>query len=194
MLRPDLTVLRRAPIIFVSHHMSWLEQKIRRYEHARWTTDDNRRVFPFEWGLEHIGGRADEPDPRGFLAPLGGGNDRAQRRVVRHHTCRRLSPAATGNRGRWAAAGLLTFTSQIESPWAENNLVPRAIVSARGNSGPAVVVMPNWNAKWHGQVNLCRWLNRCRHHRAAPFAAVSRPREKSRARARRSSWSVRISG
>jgi len=47
--------------------MSWLEQKIRRYEHARWTTDDNRRVYPFEWGLEHIGGRADEPDPRGFL-------------------------------------------------------------------------------------------------------------------------------
>src|SRR5216683_1010426 len=47
--------------------MSWLEQKIRRYEHARWTTDDNRRVFPFEWGLEHIGGRRDEPDPRAFL-------------------------------------------------------------------------------------------------------------------------------
>ena len=23
--------------------------------------------IPFEWGLEHIGGRADEPDPRGFL-------------------------------------------------------------------------------------------------------------------------------
>jgi hypothetical protein len=20
--------------------------------------------------------------------------------------------------------------------------------------------MPNWNAKWHGQVNLCRWLNK----------------------------------
>ena len=48
--------------------MTWLEQKIRRYEHARWTTDDNRRVLPFEWGLEHIGGRADEPDPRKFLA------------------------------------------------------------------------------------------------------------------------------
>ena len=50
--------------------MSWLEQKIRRYEHARWTTDDNRRVFPFEWGLEHIGGRRDEPDPRDLLRPF----------------------------------------------------------------------------------------------------------------------------
>ena len=46
--------------------MSWLEQRIRRYEHARWTTDDNRRVYPFEWGLEYIGGRADEPDPRAY--------------------------------------------------------------------------------------------------------------------------------
>src|SRR6202035_6030302 len=55
------------PYIRESHDMSWLEQKIRRYEHARWTTDDNRRVYPFEWGLEHIGGRSDEPDPRGFL-------------------------------------------------------------------------------------------------------------------------------
>ena len=49
------------------------------YEHRRWTTDDNRRVLPFGWGLEHIGGRADEPDPRGFLPE----------RPVR---CRRRSP------------------------------------------------------------------------------------------------------
>jgi hypothetical protein len=47
--------------------MSWLEQRIRRYEHRRWTTDDNRRVRPFEWGLEHLGGRRDDPDPHAFL-------------------------------------------------------------------------------------------------------------------------------
>ena len=41
--------------------MAWLEQTIRRYEHRRWTTDDNRRVLPFGWGLEHIGGRAGDP-------------------------------------------------------------------------------------------------------------------------------------
>ena len=28
--------------------MSWLENRIRRYEHARWTTDDNRRVEKVE--------------------------------------------------------------------------------------------------------------------------------------------------
>src|SRR5436309_1572362 len=36
--------------------MHWFERKIRRYEHHRWTTDDNRRVQPFHWGLEHICG------------------------------------------------------------------------------------------------------------------------------------------
>ena len=35
--------------------MSWFEHRIRRYEHRRWTEDDNRRVRPFDWGLEHVG-------------------------------------------------------------------------------------------------------------------------------------------
>ena len=68
--------------------MSWLEKRIRRYEHDRWTTDDNRRVFPFEWGLEHIGGRKDEPDPRGFLDGWVRTHPRAQRGMVRYDTCR----------------------------------------------------------------------------------------------------------
>ena len=25
---------------------------------------------------------------------------------------------------------------------------------------PAVLVLPNWNAKWHGQRGLCEWLQR----------------------------------
>ncbi len=45
----------------------WFEQKIRAYEHGRWADEKNRRNLPFAWGLEHIGGRANEPDPRAFL-------------------------------------------------------------------------------------------------------------------------------
>src|SRR5260370_8921425 len=66
---------------------------------------------------------------------------------------------------------VLTFTSSIESPWPENNTVhaqlfpPRETVSPRSRgkrcgSGPAVVLLPNWNAKWHGQDGLCEWLQR----------------------------------
>jgi hypothetical protein len=137
--------------------MNWLEGKIRRYEHARWTTDDNRRVFPFEWGLEYIGGRDDETDPRGFLAEwvpntiahsdewfatLPANDYRLESTLVGQHKER-----------------VLTFTSEVESAWNENNLVHARFFPAR-KTGPAVVLLPNWNAKWHGQVVLCRWLNK----------------------------------
>src|SRR6266581_2793683 len=91
--------------------MHWLERKIRRYEHRRWTTDDNRRLQP---------------------------------------------------------QNVLTFTSSIESPWPENNTVHAQLFPARSNAlrshvkknGPAVLLLPNWNAKWHGQNGLCRWIRR----------------------------------
>jgi len=136
--------------------MSWLEQRIRRYEHARWTVDDNRRVYPFEWGLEHIGGRRDEPDPRGFLnawveETLAHSDDWFAVAPARDYV---LHPPENGPSG----GRVLTFTSRIASPWPENNLVHARFFRARA-TGPAVVLLPNWNAKWHGQLNLCRWLN-----------------------------------
>lgn len=127
--------------------MHWLEQRIRRYEHRRWTTDDNRRVRPFDWGLEHIGGRADEPDSRGFL--------------------RKWVPATIESSREWFAVepasdyrlvdNILTFGSAIRSDWPENNVVHAQFFPAR-RRGPAVVLLPNWNAKWHGMGALCRWL------------------------------------
>jgi hypothetical protein len=135
--------------------MSWLEQKIRRYEHARWTTDDNRRVFPFEWGLEHIGGH-DVSDPRGFL------NQWVDHTLAHSDEWFAAPPAddyvlhPPENGG--ASGRVLTFTSRVRSPWEENNRVHARFFRA-SSAGPAVVVLPNWNAKWDGQINLCRWLN-----------------------------------
>src|SRR5207245_6998942 len=145
----DLTLLCRIPIFDGSIPMGWLEQTIRRYEHRRWTKDDNRRVLPFEWGLEHIGGQADEPDPRGFL------NRWAESTLARSDEWFATTPADDCR----LADGVLNFSSAIESPWPANNLVHARFFPAR-NSGPAVVLLPNWNAKWDGQLDLCRWLNR----------------------------------
>lgn len=137
--------------------MSWLEQKIRRYEHARWTTDDNRRVYPFEWGLEYIGGRADEPDPRGFL------NAWVAETIAHSDEWFAVTPAddyaLLPPQNGASGEPVLTFTSQIVSPFANNNRVQARFFRA-GTAGPAVVLLPNWNAKWHGQANLCRWLNK----------------------------------
>jgi hypothetical protein len=58
---------------------------------------------------------------------------------------------------------ILTFTSQIESPWPENNRAyGQFFPGPRSNKKPgaAVVVLAQWNAKWHEQQGVCRWLNR----------------------------------
>jgi hypothetical protein len=107
-------------------------------------------VRPFEWGLEHIGGDFDGADPRGFV--------------------REYAREAIGKSAEWYAAeevrdyrldaeNVLTFTSLVESAWPENNTVHGQFFPAR-KSGPAVLVLPNWNAKWHGQAALCHWLQR----------------------------------
>jgi hypothetical protein len=139
--------------------MHWFERRIRRYEHRRWTTDDNRRVQPFDWGLEHIGGDPSCSDPALYI--------------------RRYAKQAIENSAEWFATtagtdyqldpeNVLTFSSSIKSPWPENNIVyaqffPSKSAAAAGPSRtdmPAVVLLPNWNAKWHGQRGLCKWLQR----------------------------------
>src|SRR5882724_3358368 len=130
--------------------MNWFERKIRRYEHSRWTTDDNRRVQPFHWGLEHIGGDPNDSHPGDFV--------------------RQYANYAIENSKDWYAAvpvtdysldaeNVLTFTSSLNSPWPENNKVHAQLFSGKPK-GPAVLVLPNWNAKWHGQLGLCHWLQR----------------------------------
>ena len=133
--------------------MNWFERKIRRYEHRRWTTDDNRRVQPFHWGLEHIGGSPNGPNPRAFVREYA-------RNAIEHSTAwYAASPATDYHLDR---ENVLAFTSSIESPWPENNTVHAQLFPARKTSGPgpAVLVLPNWNAKWHGQNGLCRWIQR----------------------------------
>jgi hypothetical protein len=144
--------------------MSWLEHRIRRYEHRRWTEDDNRRVRPFEWGLEHVGLSGDGLDPRASLGSW------AEHTVAHSDAWFHAEPAAdyvlhpSENGARAESGGhgdrVLTFTSAVDSPWPQNNRV-HARLFAVSNAGPAVVVLPQWNAKWDVQVKICLWLNRC---------------------------------
>src|SRR5271170_5075264 len=104
--------------------MHWFERKIRRYEHRRWTTDDNRRVQPFDWGLEHIGGDPADTNPGEFV--------------------RLYAKNAIENSQEWFATAVaddyaldgenvLTFTSSIESPWPENNTVHAQLFPAKSS-------------------------------------------------------------
>ena len=91
----------------------WVEQKVRRYEHMRWAQEPNRRTLPFSWGLEHVGGHANEADPRGFLKHF------AEETIAKSDKWYGVTPACD-----YALhENVLTFTSAISSPWAENNRV-----------------------------------------------------------------------
>lgn len=128
--------------------MPWLERKIRRYEHMRWAQEPNRRVLPFAWGLEHIGGDAKDPHPRDSLNAFVDGT------LARSDEWFAVTPASDYE----LRDGILTFTSQIASPWPENNRVHAQLFRAR-QTGPAVVVLAQWNARWEEQQDICRWLN-----------------------------------
>jgi len=130
--------------------MNWFEERIRRYEHRRWTTDDNRRVREFEWGLEYVGGDPSRDEPRAFLGEYA-------RRAVENSGEWYATEAAQDY--RLDGENVLTFTSSVESPWAENNVVHAQLFPAKVKRA-AVLVLPNWNAKWHGQRGLCEWLQR----------------------------------
>src|SRR3979409_36041 len=97
-----------AAIVEIGHFMRWFERRIRRYEHRRWTTDDNRRVQPFDWGLEHIGCDPSDPHPAARV--------------------RQYARQAIENSAQWFETtpamdyaldceNVLTFTSSIQSPW-----------------------------------------------------------------------------
>lgn len=129
--------------------MNWFETKIRRYEHMRWAQETGRRVLPFAWGLEHIGGNSTDPDPRGFL------NRFIDQTVARSDEWFAVTPPHDYE----LRDNTLMFTSQITSPWRENNRVFGQLFRAR-RKGPAVVVLAQWNARWEEQQDICRWLAR----------------------------------
>jgi dienelactone hydrolase len=126
------------------------------------TTD--RVVRPFEWGLEWIPNNGHAPgtaaaevlsdwiahvmaDTDGFFTPP----------ATRDY---RYEASADGS-------GLLTFPSALVTPHVDNNTVRCRFFPARRNeaaaprgrrSGPAVLVMPQWNAGPGGHVGLSRLL------------------------------------
>jgi len=130
--------------------MNWFERRIRRYEHRRWSTDDNRRVQPFSWGLEHIGGDANDPDPAAYVRQY------AKWAIENSLEWYATTPA---DDYRLDADNALTFTSSLQTRWPENDTVHAQLFPGRSKDA-AVLVLPNWNAKWHGQNGLCEWLQR----------------------------------
>jgi hypothetical protein len=107
-------------------------------------------VQAFAWGLEHIGGSTEDPNPGGFVANYA-------RRAI--ETSREWYATTAASDYRLDGDNVLTFTSSLSSPWPENNTVHARLWPGKSKQA-AVLVLPNWNAKWRGQDGLCKWLQR----------------------------------
>jgi len=129
----------------------WLEKRVQRYEKKRFDElpERERRRLPFAWGIEHLGGDANDPDPRAFL-------DRFAGETIAHSDEWYASTPAPDYALK---DGILTFTSQIVSPWPENNRVYGQLFRAKKERA-AVIVLAQWNARWEEQQGVCRWLNK----------------------------------
>jgi hypothetical protein len=113
----------------------------------------DRVARPFEWGLEWLG---DEPVPAG--EPGAALQAWGEATIARSAEFYRVEPA----RDYRLDGDLLTFTSAVSTPHAENNHVRARYFPDHSPKGRrrAVVVLPQWNSDPEGHVGLCRLLNR----------------------------------
>ncbi len=123
---------------------------IRRWERKLTRRDTNRRVLPFEWGVDWVGQNGStRSDPV---------------RCLREHADRALADSddffAPGTLIDWDLTGdRLTFPSAAPGKDEFNNTARARLFEARG-SQRAVVVVPQWNAEADSHVTLCRLLRR----------------------------------
>jgi hypothetical protein len=187
-----------------------MRERYRRWIHdweSRLTSRDNNRVVrPFEWGLEWIRNwpgidRIPAPsatkDRAAVLDYLGTVNDDLvqhsdeffayrtptdyrleHRKVELFHTG--SEPPKKLPKDEWAK--FLRFTSPVESPYPENNLVNARWFPAQGRR--AIVLLPQWNADGVSQSALCRLFNMlgiAALRLSMPYHDIRRPPELTRA-------------
>jgi dienelactone hydrolase len=111
--------------------------------------DPERRVLPFDWGTDFMG--------NGTLA------DDSARRFLHQHS----EEALAASDGYFQPPEVsdfrledseLTFTTPLPTPHPENNQAHGRFFPS-GEKGPAVVVLPQWNAQPGAQNGLCRLFN-----------------------------------
>jgi dienelactone hydrolase len=128
---------------------SWIKRRVYGYERMRFDQELNRRTLPFAWGVEHLEAGVNGEGPRAFLRKY------AEQTIAGSDEWYAVEPAEAYR----VADDVLTFTSAISSPWAENNRVYAQLFPAK-RKGSAVVVLAQWNARWEEQQSVCRWLQR----------------------------------
>lgn len=129
-------------------YASW----IHRWERSLTMRDQNRKIFPFDWGLEWIHSDGDVPkvDPLSYI------KEHAQ--TVLEDSDSYFKPPPIED---WILEeDQLTFSAPFQSIYPENNTVYCRLFPVK-SSEKAVIVVPQWNASSDSHVGLCRVLQRC---------------------------------
>jgi hypothetical protein len=118
------------------------------WEQSLANRDTNRKVRPFEWGLEFTPGGIAGADPKSYLF------DYAKRAVAESDRYHSYVPV-----NDWRLDGQhLTFTTPTPSGYPQNDTV-HAWHFPTNSNGRVVLVLPQWNSDAQGHRSLCRMLN-----------------------------------
>ncbi|MBI1789957.1 MAG: alpha/beta hydrolase family protein [Acidobacteria bacterium] len=116
----------------------------------------DRVVRPFEWGMDWT-----RQWPCAQRHPLNGHRPERYLRVLNQAVMQSSAEffAYRTPRDFRLDGNLLRFTSPVETPYPENNLVHGQWFPARKSSRQAVVVLPHFNARAEQHAGLCRGLS-----------------------------------
>ena len=161
-----------------SHYAQWMYE----WETRLTSVDRNRIVRPLEWGIDwsqtwpcRNGCKPGEPpeDKETYLREYNRriidssdeffsyttpSDFRLENREVEVCSTREMPDPKLEAKVRGTRADFLRFTSPVQTPYPENNLVNARWFPAKGNR--AVVLLPHWNSDALAYNTLCRVLNR----------------------------------
>jgi hypothetical protein len=127
---------------------------LKRYFHARERhlamLNDDRLVYPFDWGVEFVSDRRDVADPREFFRQYA-------RDVIAASDEFFYSPEIDDYS---LADGVLSWTSGVETTSPENNSAKARYFHTQNDKASAVVVLPHWNARAGSYFDLCKVFNK----------------------------------
>ncbi len=110
--------------------------------------DTNRKVRPFEWGLEFVGDACTDESPREYLLRY------AEKAVAESESYHSYKPVHD-----WRLDGHhLTFSSPLPTIYPQNNTV-HGVYFPADSAGRVVLILPQWNSDAGGHLGLCRMLN-----------------------------------
>jgi hypothetical protein len=134
----------------------WYGRRMRDWEHKLAFRSTDRVVRPFDWGIEWSRNwpfQVAEADPETRLRELN--------RLAIEHSAEFFAYTPPTDFAFDAAESEVRFTSAVDTPYPENNLVRARFFPAkprwkRGNK--AVVLLPHWNSHAAQHVALCRGI------------------------------------